>query len=265
MAIDHIIDYDCVPKQTLTTDGILERLKGEERAHAIIRMFREHGDERQPSEMGFEFTRSTPDGSEETRIIVVQDLLDEAKELKTVEHHCVGCPANRGGRRFGCIDFVQYPVSAEAEHWLLDRLPVPDEPLVWLLLKQGVKEFQYDGESVRALREATNTYFEASDTMSRRLGEFSISSDQLFEMIFAVGNITPNHAGILLLLLHVIPRELDADQIMQITPASKNTLEDHPFILKPEEDDDRTVAELKALLHAMHTAWRLNVKLILDM
>jgi hypothetical protein len=264
MAIDHIVDYDCIPKQTLGADGILERLKGEERAFAIIRMFRERGDERPPDEMGFEFTRSTLDGTEETRVIVVQDLLDEAEALKPLEHYCVGCPANHHGRRFGCMGFVQYPISAAAESWLMDRLPVPDEPLMWLLLKQGVQEFEYDGESVRPLRESSNTYFEENRTLSRRLGEFSIDSNQLFEMLFAVGNILPNHAGILLLLLHAIPRDLDADGIMSVTPAGPNAEKEHPFLLEVKDDDDSSIVDLKLLLQAIYTAWRLNVRLILD-
>ena len=50
MAIDFIIDLDCIPKRSLTTQGILDRLKGQERARAIIRLFRDNGDDRPPSE-----------------------------------------------------------------------------------------------------------------------------------------------------------------------------------------------------------------------
>jgi hypothetical protein len=143
MAIDYVIDLNCIPKEELTTDGIIERLKEEERANTIIALFRQNGDQRPPSEMGFEFTRSTPEGEEERRVIVVQDLLDRAAELQPLAHHCAGCgcPANRAGRPFGCIGFIQYPVTSESETWMLDRLPVPDEPLVWLLLKQGSRNF----------------------------------------------------------------------------------------------------------------------------
>ena len=264
MAIDHIIDYDCVPKQTLSTEGILERLKGAERAKTIIRMFRENGDDRPPSKMGFEFTRSTPEGEEETRVIVVQDLIDLAAELDPLSHHCEGCPANRLGKPFGCMDFVQYPISAVAEKWMLDLLPVPDEPLIWLLLRQGIKEFDYDGESVRPLREADQTYFEETRTLARRLGEFSINANQLFEMIFSVGNISPNHAGILLLMLHAIPRDLETQEITYITPAAPDAETRHPFRFTMEDSDDTTIAELKGLFHALYTAWRLNVNLNLD-
>ena len=33
-------------------------------------------------------------------------------------------------------------------------LPVPDEPLVWLLLRQGIQKLGYDGASIKELREA---------------------------------------------------------------------------------------------------------------
>ncbi len=264
MAIDYIIDYSCTPKETLPTAGILERLKGEERAQAIIQLFRRNGDGRPPSEMGFEFTRSTPEGQEETRVIVVQDLLDEAAELKPLEHHCKGCPANIGKRSFGCMGFIQYPVSQQAETWLLDQLPVPDEPLVWLLLRQGIREFEYDGHSVHLLRNADHTYFEETSVHSRRLGEFTIDANQLFEMIFSVGNIQPNHGALILLFVHAISREMEASEIMNIVPAPGDVETCYPFLFQADEADDQTINEFKQFFLALYTAWKLNFPLILD-
>jgi hypothetical protein len=264
MAIDYVIQYDCLPRQELTTDGIIERLKSEERARTIIDMFRRNGDDRPPSEMGFEFTRSTPEGQEETRLIIVQDLLDKAAQLQPLAHHCQSCPANRAGKPYGCVGFIQYPISQAAEKWMMDRLPVPDETLVWLLLRQGVKEFQYDGTSVQPLRDADNIYFEESQVFNRRLGEFDIDSNQLFEMIFAVGNINPNHAALLLLFMHAIPRDLEASTIMNIAPAPPDLEQHHPFLLKPDPEDDDSISELKAFFYALYLAWKLDVYLILD-
>ena len=269
MAIDIIIDYQCVPKETLGTEGILERLKGQERAEEVIRLFRRNDDDRPPSKMGFEFTRSTPDGQEETRLIVVQGLLDEAEELKPLESYCEGCPANVGERPFGCMSFIQYPVSGEAEAWLLDRLPVPDEPLVWLLLKQGVQEFQYDGKSVTPMRavrqdDGSGVYFEAEQGALRRLGEIEVTADQVFEMIFGVGHINPNHAGILLLFFLAIDRDLDAKQIMRVSSLPANAKTDFPLTIKDERDDDRSIREFKAFLRALYRAWALGMRLLVD-
>ncbi|GAB4512490.1 MAG: hypothetical protein OHK0046_12100 [Anaerolineae bacterium] len=264
MAIDHIIDYDCIPKQTLTTEGILERLKGRNRAAEIIKLFRRNGDERPPSEMGFEFTRSTPEGYEETRVIVVQDLLDAAADLDPLEHHCAGCPANRLGRPFGCMDFVNYPITQKAEAWMLNQMPVPDEPLIWLLLRQGIKEFKYDGTTVLPLREGTDAYFEAAQAATRRLGEFVIDANQVFEMVFGVGAITPNHAALVLLFFHAIRRDLEADEIMWITPAPDDAESKFPFRLDYAPDDDEVLLQIKDLLKSLYIAWKLNVRLLLD-
>ncbi|MFN8371711.1 MAG: hypothetical protein U0694_02380 [Anaerolineae bacterium] len=264
MAIDFVIDYDCAPKQALTTEGILERLKGEERAQTIIAMFRQNGDDRPPKEMGFEFTRSTPEGEKEKKVIVVQDLIDAANQLKPLESHCVGCPANRTGQRFGCMGFVQYPISARGEAWLLNQLPVPDEALVWLLLKQGVEEFKYDGSSLSPMRQSGDAYFEVRGSMSRRLGEFRITNDQVFEMLFLLGHIQPPHAGVVLLFFNAISRELNADQIMSISRAPQDAAARFPFHHKEDPEDDRTITEFKAFLKALYMAWSLNVRLLLD-
>ncbi|MDQ7026624.1 MAG: hypothetical protein Q9P44_13830 [Anaerolineae bacterium] len=265
MAIDYVIDYDCEPKRKLTTDGILERIKGQERAAMIIRLFRENGDERPPSEMGFDFTRRTSEGEEETELIVVQDILDKSDELKPLEHHCRGCPANRTGTPFGCMGFVQYPISGKAEAWLLNQLPSIKEPLVWLLLKQGIENFQYDGQTVAALRQQSDTYFEDNQAAVRFLGDFSINANQVLEMIFTVGDIIPNHAAVLLLFYNAIERsELEADSIMKLAPATPEKIEAFPFLHQIMPIDDSTTAELKEFFQALWLAWSLNVKVKVD-
>lgn len=265
MAIDYVIDFDCRPKQVLGTNGILERLKGRERAATIIRMFRENGDDRPPSEMGFEFNRSTPEGESEPEVIVVQDVLDQAAELNPLMPFCQNCPANRSGTAFGCMGFVQYPLSGQGEAWLLNQLPSIDVPLVWLLLKQGVEQFVYDGKDVAMLRNNGEIYFEDRHPAMRLLAEFNLSANQVFEMVFLVGDIIPNHASMLLLFFNAIQRDaLQADEIMRLVPATDEWIERLPFMHQIMQGDDRTIAELKEFLHALYVAWALNVKLLVD-
>ena len=270
MAIDYIIEYECEPKGQLTAAGILERIKEKERAEAVIQWFREAGDERPPSEMGFEFSRSTPDEVGEKQLIVVQDLLDHAADLGDFAHHCRACPANRSGSPYSCMGFIQYPISARAETWLLDRLPVPDEPLVWLLLKQGIQRFGYDGSSVKALRDGDSegddsqrTFFELPVAPQRRLGEVRVSGDQVLEMIFGVGErVIPNHAGVLLLFFHAIERDLEAAEIQDISSFDQAIRERFSFEMRDADDD--AVQELVAFFHALFLAWQLNVSLFVD-
>ena len=262
-----MIELDCPPKSALGAAGILERLKERQRAHEVIEWFRAAGDQRPPAQMGFEFSQSTPGDSGDKQLIVVQDLLDHAAALDEHAEHCQVCPANRASPAYGCAGFIQYPITALAETWLLERLPVPDEPLVWLLLRQGIQKLGYDGSSIKTLRETAadgSTYFELPDAPQRRLGELRVSSDQLLEMIFGVGDrIIPNHAGILLLFVHAIDRDLEAEAIQEIS-SSASTRGQYPFIMSAAADSDPCIREFVAFFQALYTAWQLNRPLFVD-
>jgi len=267
LAIDYMIEFDCPPKRELSAAGILERLKERQRAREIIDWFRDAGDERPPEQMGFEFSQSTPSDSGDKQLIVVQDLLDHAAVLDDQANHCQGCPANRAGQAYGCTGFIQYPITALAETWLLDRLPVPEEPLVWLLLRQGIQKFGYDGASVKSLRAAADgpTYFELPNAPQRRLGELRVSSDQLLEMIFGVGErIIPNHAGILLLFVRAVERDLEAEAIQDISSSEPVKRERYDFEMSQPAESDPCIREFVAFFHALYTAWKLNAPLFVD-
>ena len=272
MAIDYMIELDCAPKRALGAAGIRERLKERQRALEVIEWFRAAGDERPPAEMGFEFSQSRPGDSGDKQLIVVQDLLDHAAALDEHAEHCRACPANRAGQAYGCAGFIQYPITALAETWLLERLPVPDEPLVWLLLRQGIQKLGYDGSSVKALRETAaesaadgSTYFELPDAPQGRLGELRVSSDQLLEMVFGVGErIIPNHAGIILLFVHAIDRDLEAEAIQDISSSAASTRERYGFLMSAPADGDQRIEEFVAFFLALYTAWQLNAPLFVD-
>ena len=272
MAIDYIIDFDCKPKQALGADGILERLKERERAQEVIEWFRAAGDKRPPNQMGFEFSQSVAGATAGKQLIVVQDLLNHAADLDAYATECRNCPANPKGADYGCIGFIQYPVTAIAETWLLEQLPVPDEPLVWLLLKQGIQKLGYDGSSLRALREADSpddinqrAYFELPVAPQRRLGEIRVSSDQALEMIFGVGDyIIPNHAGILLLFFNAIERDLEAEVIQDISSFDSSVRDSVAFNMTVPAAADACVRQFIAFFHALHTAWIHNVPLYVD-
>ena len=272
MAIDYIIEYDCIPKRELKAEGIVERLKDRERAQEVIQWFRAAGDEREPTQMGFEFSQSVPGAKGDKQLIVVQDLLDHAAALDDHADHCASCPANPDNQPFGCIGFIQYPITARAETWLLERLPVPDEPLVWLLLRQGIQKLGYDGSSVKALRDTDGdiengerTYFELPIAPQRRLGELRVNGDQVLEMVFGVGErIIPNHAGILLLFLHVIDRDLEAEEIQDISSFNAVIRDRIPFAMFADAEADQCIRELVAFFRALYTAWRLNLSLRID-
>ncbi len=264
MAIDYVIDYACYPKQELTSDGILERIKGRARAEAVIELFRRNGDDRPPTDMGFELSRNTPEGTEETRVIVVQDLLNQAAELTPFEQYCQGCPANNLGTPFGCMGQIEYPISGLAEIWMLNQLPSPDEPLPWLLLRQALDEFKLNGSSINTMRSPDQPYFQERGVLARGLGEFIMNTNQVFEMLFTLGHIRPSFAAMLLLMFGAIPRDMEADIVMELSKSPDNVFELYPFLLTPAADDDESITQIKRFFRALYLAWGLNVRLLLD-
>jgi hypothetical protein len=263
MAVDYIIDYQCIPKQKLGAGGILERLKGRARAEAVIAVYREQGDTRPASEIGFEFTRSTPEGEQETKVFVAQDILDAAEDLTPLEDFCYGCPANNTGQAFGCMAQIEYPLSEQGERWLLSRLPDNREPLTWLLLQKTMARVGQHSEAVQTMR-ATGRLFEAATPPIRRIEEFQASGDQLFEMLFLTGHIRPSYAAMLLVFLGAIHRDLDADELMRLSDSPEDALTRYPFLLGRDPADDRTLTQIKRFLRALWLAWGLNTRMLLD-
>ncbi|MBC6935011.1 MAG: hypothetical protein DWB42_04155 [Chloroflexi bacterium] len=264
MAIDYTIDYQCIPKQKLSTPGILERIKGRARAQAVIDLFRKNGDLRPATEIGFEMSRSTPAGEPETRVVMVKDLLEAAAELTPLADHCLGCPANNFGEPFGCYGLIEYPISGAAELWLLNRLPVPDEPLPWLLLRRAIEDANDDAAEVSALRAEGQPYFQERGVLARKLGEITVTSNQVFKMLFLMGSLKPAYAAVVLIFFGVIPRDLEANELMRLSASPEDAFERYPFQLHDAPDDDRSITQFKRFWRALYLAWGLNVRLLLD-
>ncbi len=264
MAIDYVIDWECTPKVRLSTSGILTRLKARDRAAAIIQLYRDNGDQRAPREMGFEMARRTPDGEEEVRVVIVQELIDEAAQLDPLAEHCQGCPANRMGQPFGCFGAINYPISHAAELWLLLRLPTLDDPLPYLLLRQMITDSPDLGASVASLRSNPGVIFESGDLFARRIEDVQITNDQIFDMLFVTGAILPTYAAMLMLFFGVIARDMNADVLKTLTPATGDWYERFPFQLIEEDDDDESIGAFKNFFAAVYMACGLDVPLSLD-
>lgn len=266
MGVDYIIHYDCEPKQALTLAGMMGRLKGRERAQAIIQLYRDEGDHRPPSEMGFEMVRRLPDGTEETEVVVVQHLLDAAEELVPWESHCTTCPANHLGSSFGCVNTINYPISAQGERWLLDQLPDNDHPLIFMLLQSALREMRYTGQSAAQLRARTGIFFASEQAITREFGTVPITSDQVFEMLFLSGPLQPAHGSMLLQFFGGISQDLDADVMMQLAnPPSREWIAEHiPYQHMIVPGDDGTILTLKEFFRALHVAYTLGMPVLLD-
>lgn len=266
MGIDYMIDLACKPKEALTVEGLMVRLKGRERAARIIELYRDQGDQRPPADMGFEMVRRLPDGSEEAEVIVVQDLLDMAQELNPWEGYCEGCPANHLSTPFGCTGYINYPLTEKAEQWLLDQLPDNSHPLPFLLLQKAVREMGYQGTAAAPLRDQEGVFFSSLEPLERNIDGFRINSNQVFELLFLSGPIRPAHATMLLQFFGGLSPDLDADTIMQLAvPPSQEWIETQtPFQHQIRGTDDASIVAIKQYLWALYTAYRLGVMVLLD-
>lgn len=266
MGVDYIIHYACEPKAALTVEGLMGRLKGRDRAEAVIQLYRENGDPRSPRNMGFEMVRRLPDGTEQTEVIVVQDLLDAAEELTPWQDACTGCPANRTGAPFGCVGAINYPISTAGEQWLLDRLPDNAHPLPHMLLQKAIREMGYSGASSAELRAEPGVFFESATPLERDLHSIQVNGNQAFELLFLSGPIHPAHGSMLLQFFGGISQDLDADVIMQLAvPPSPAWLDEHvPFQMQPAPGDDASIRAFKGFFRALYLGFRLGVPVLLD-
>lgn len=263
MGIDYVIGYGCVPKEHLTSEGIIERLKAGKRAATLIDFYRQNNDNRPVEEMGGEFTRRSADGEEITEVIRVDDLQTQYAVLDEYAEYCQGCPANVLSDRFGCVGNINYPISQAVELWLLHRLPDPTEALPFLLLTKA-EEFGLTGETARGLRDNVGIIFQDPDTLGREYPEMKITTDQLFELMFLLGPIQPKRAVMILMYTGAIQRDLEADAMMALTPAPPDAAERFPFLLRIVDGDDASMREYKRFLLALYTAWTLDRELVLD-
>ena len=82
-------------------------------------------------------------------------------------------------------------------------------------------------------------------------------------MIFGVGErIIPNHAGILLVFFNAIQRDIEAEEIQDISSLDITIRERFDFEFLDSADYDHCIREFLGFFRALYTAWKLNVALV---
>src|ERR1700722_6143426 len=110
MGIDYVVDLDCQPKKTLSTNRIITLVKGQNQAAAIIETARSRGDQRPIEQLSFTRMVMRPEGPTKQEMSVGA-LLKQSEELREHDHFCEGCEANLPKKPFGCYGSVSYPLS----------------------------------------------------------------------------------------------------------------------------------------------------------
>jgi hypothetical protein len=206
MAIEFVVDLACTPKSQLGFEEWYRLVRTARRVDAL----RAQG---APDDGEVTISRSTDAGVHSVRLRV-GDLARDAQRLAPLEPHCASCPARALPMPFGCVAAINYPFTAANEEWLFGRLPSDDETTAGGLLLSALEDYGWTGARVDALR--ARGMFERTAPLRRRVGDEVVTSSQLLEMCFFVGDLKPVHATLVALFLGAAPHDLDDDDLEAI-------------------------------------------------
>lgn len=220
MGIDYTVNLACAVKRAHPGDELLRLSKLRTAADTIARLERRPGSD--PAEKVVMLVNGP--GGTTTRELGRGELAAEAAAFDRAVAGCRGCEVDRDAGGFGCHGYINYPLTEEAEHWLLSRLPDELDGPEMHLLTSAIRDFGYDGAEARAMRARGTTFFVARQAPRRSWGKRSwfglgappltITSDQIFHAMFQVGTIEPMHAALLCLFLGAAPLGAMVDRSM---------------------------------------------------
>lgn len=252
MTIAYYGSFPCKVREAVSDSDLLRMESARGRANAALEvMRRDPANKSKPeSEWSFKLVIRRPEGPEITEQRI-QDLLLEAAPLDQLAVHCAKCPANIRAADFGCGGDIHYPLSEQAERWLLARLPADLSSGVGLLLKQAIADHGYDGAVIEASRHRKDLY-EARIALHREWDDPAktrITSSQILHMTFALGNLPPTHARLIAYYLGFInDRGFPADSPENL----------------PQPKDDRCIVELKYFFLTAALAGAGDVPMMID-
>ena len=262
MGVDYVVDLACEPKGALGTQEIVDLLKARSRAEYVRDMMRSQGDTRPLSEMTFETVVLRPEGPIREEVCV-QALFDDAQALDPLAEHCDGCEARCAPRPFGCVGYVSYPITAASEAWLLEQLPDRFDDSAGVMLDNAVRDFGWDGSYTRHLRAQGDRFFELDETPARAWPSGQrISGDQIWQILFGLGHLSPAHSMMCALFVGLIPHAIAAPALADL---SRDTAQVAGYALRYDASHaDLQIAELQRFFRAIGLAAAMNVTVLID-
>jgi hypothetical protein len=276
MSLDMTLDLACEPKRSLgysiveTGTRVLLNLHKMELIAATIRQqATAEGRDLNNVRVRMEIVRSSTET--ESRDFTLAEMDAETAPLAPLAPHCTKCPASGGGKPFGCIRIVNYPITRTAEEWILGRLPMPNS-LAGVLMLSAIRDFKYDGAIVRRYR--SEKLFEASEGLTKPLpaNEFQaseLSTDAFFHAILGVGpTLAPWHLAMLLawvdaLRLDGFPLRSPAEfEALTQLPAAERQF--RASVTLGDASPDEGVRSMQRMLFAMASAWMYDLPLRVD-
>ena len=259
MGIDFMVAFPCRVKEAIPPKELVALVKKRDRARYLYSLYLERGDDQSAAEMKIVTMVYRPTGSiqQETS---VQAMLDESRQLTIHEGSCQNCLANVFNQPFGCYSYVAYPIELATEKWLLGRLPDDLSFPAGYLLTSMIRDFNYDGQVVTALRQ--HPHFFVTDAPSGRVwpNGYQLNVDQILQMFMAVGPLRPEHSLMLALFLNLIPHQTPLQNLFS-TQSRRTILYNTRQLV---EQTTGQIHHLSRFLLAMAASVNLNLPLQVD-
>lgn len=234
-------------------------------------------------------------GAEPTADVTVAQIRSAWNEVEqAAAKHCANCPVNIYEELLGCYGAINYPISAEAEAWLMQQFNPPEGEAGYVA--HHISETGVTGENLDAGRPAPGEdpwgggtgppkLFVSEAAVKKKLtpdgAEFT--SSQLFEyIIFCQPIVIPiTLFGLCVDFGAVRIKEREyaningllaiegiAGEDAVIEKAGENwkakATEEVPFVLEPGPDDDPGIGQLKGFFYACWLAFRTGTQLAID-
>lgn len=247
MAIDYDLQMPCEVRKSMPEAKLLAMVRHLEIAEFAIEKLKVTEPK---SDMNailnnykIEIAVNEPDGTAREMPVTIAQILAMVAPLENLKHNCAPCRANVSDRNFGCIAKINYPVSTEAEEWLLARLPDDVKSPSLSLLFKFLADLEIDGSPVDSFRNRPKMFVSKSSAVRTWGGWFDkkkISSSQLLHMLAFGGTIGPEQAQLYTKLFNL----------------SSILSESHP--------PSPQIEQFKTFFCAIVMAGRLNAKILVD-
>jgi hypothetical protein len=280
MSLEYIAMMDCPVKQQ-TKDDYHLKVKTYRQCLALNRILREQGKSREevlatPVET-LTLVRGKVDGKSEA--VCLGDMAEQVKPFVAEgRHHCPQCTFGVEGitSPFGCYDSINYPISARAEEWLMNRLALhggEDSLILTLISKNKISgKALAKGRPGGLLIKRPASLFERENPVEVKVGGRNgraVNANQVVELIIELGQWQPHVMLNFLKDFGVIDasyaddaeKELVIGMLLTMTGAKKSDAPKSakngigPFLMTDEADADTSIIQFQRFFHVMYLAY----------
>lgn len=229
MSIVYYVDYPCPVKEAIKPGRMLRLLYGRERANEAVNRARKLDANVQPQNVPVSLSLRDETGAKELRTFSAADIYSQYAALENLADHCRNCRARIEQQSFGCRAKLDFPISFKAEAFLMGLIHAKDGDPTPTLLCNYLESNGMAGNQTADMRKLPGVFFESDKPLVRRFADGrKLSVNQLFELLFLTGHITPQHARLLLGLLGLYAANLPLDRGLYSLP--------NLFVVEKEEN-----------------------------